>query len=905
MRGELSLLTEMLKEDDHQKKSKKRSGIKKRYNIKTKEDIETIRESLKMKIQAKAQRLRRYNKRSKQYNQNRLFNKDRKKFYRSLGKEEIKVENPPSKEEIEKFWSGILGEEKHHDENAQWITREEEKYAHVESQAWDPITKEEVHVAIRKSASWKSPGIDAIPNFWLKQLTATHNALTTAFNKAIENPEDLPEWFTTARTFLLPKSDETDKPKNYRPIACLPTLYKVLTSIISERSYKHILANDVLTEEQKGCARNSYGCKDQLLLNKAILEDCKRKKKNLSVAWIDYRKAYDSVPHSWILKTLSIYKFNNKLINFMEKSMKSWNTTMYLNHVQGIITTEKISIKQGIFQGDSLSPLLFCLALVPLTSEINASGYGYKMNRNSVPISNLFYMDDLKLYASNDDQQQGELRIVKQFSDDIKMSFGLDKCAKASFKKGKLISTGNIELDRETTINELDQDRGYKYLGVDESDGIQHTKMKEKIRKEYYRRVRLIVRSELNGRNKIEAINSLAIPTVQYSFGIIDWKYSELKKLDSKTRKILTMHGMLHPKSDVDRIYIPRKEAGRGLIEIETAFKVAIVGLNHYLENKSTLSSNMIIMHEKTKAKNSISKIAKNIEKEMADLNFAPKPDKPTAENAKALKQEMKKELVKKKNNRWISKPLHGKYPSLIGEPHVDLPNTNNWLRSDIKGETEGLLIAAQDQALYTRNYQKHIVGKEIDSRCRMCYKQSETIDHITSGCEVLAKSDYIERHNKAAAYVHWNICNDLGIKTSDKWYEHQPGTVTNTETHTVLWDMAVHTDRHVGANRPDIIIKDKVNSTCKLIDMTVPCDKNVSIKEMEKKSKYQDLEIEIQRMWKMKTKVIPIVIGALGTIRKGMEDNIRSVSENPNLQTVQKTCLLGTARILRKVLSI
>ena len=77
---------------------------------------------------------------------------------------------------------------------------------------------------------------------------------------------------------------------------------------------------------------------------------------------------------------------------------------------------------------------------------------------------------------------------------------------------------------------------------------------------------------------------------------------------------------------------------------------------------------------------------------------------------------------------------------------------------------------------------------------------------------------------------------------------------------------------------------------------MTVPCDKNVSIKEMEKKSKYKDIEIEIQRMWKMKTEVIPIVIGALGTIRKGMEDNIL---------TVQKTCLLGTARILRKVLSI
>ena len=100
-------------------------------------------------------------------------------------------------------------------------------------------------------------------------------------------------------------------------------------------------------------------------------------------------------------------------------------------------------------------------------------------------------------------------------------------------------------------------------------------------------------------------------------------------------------------------------------------------------------------------------------------------------------------------------------------------------------------------------------------------------------------------------------------------------------------------------------VIKDKVNSTCKLIDMTVPCDKNVSSKEIEKKSKYKDLEIEIQRMWKMKTEVIPIVVGELGTIKKGMENNIRNVSEAMNIKSLQKTCLLGIARILRKVLSI
>ena len=87
----------------------------------------------------------------------------------------------------------------------------------------------------------------------------------------------------------------------------------------------------------------------------------------------------------------------------------------------------------------------------------------------------------------------------------------------------------------------------------------------------------------------------------------------------------------------------------------------------------------------------------------------------------------------------------------------------------------------------------------------------------------------------------------------------------------TITWDIPVNTDRSITANRPDIIVKDSVNSTCKLIDVTVPSDRNIALKEIEKKSKYKDLELEIQRMWQMKSIVIPVVVGALGTIKKGM----------------------------------
>ena len=84
---------------------------------------------------------------------------------------------------------------------------------------------------------------------------------------------------------------------------------------------------------------------------------------------------------------------------------------------------------------------------------------------------------------------------------------------------------------------------------------------------------------------------------------------------------------------------------------------------------------------------------------------------------------------------------------------------------------------------------------------------------------------------------IHWSICRDHDIEITDKWYEHEPETVIHNKDNniTIMWDMPVNTDRTITANRPDIIVKDSVNSTCKLIDMTVPSDRNIALKETEK----------------------------------------------------------------------
>ena len=156
-----------------------------------------------------------------------------------------------------------------------------------------------------------------------------------------------------------------------------------------------------------------------------------------------------------------------------------------------------------------------------------------------------------------------------------------------------------------------------------------------------------------------------------------------------------------------------------------------------------------------------------------------------------------------------------------------------------MKGETEGLFVTAQDQEINTRNNQKVICGLQVASKCRMCLQHEKTVDQIVSGCEVLVKTEYISRHNNSAAYLHWSICKNHDIKITDKWYEHKLETVMHNKKKniTILWDMPVNTDRTITANRQDIIIKDLVNSTCKMIDMTVLSDKNIAMKETGRKA--------------------------------------------------------------------
>jgi hypothetical protein len=631
-------------------------------------------------------------------------------------------------------------------------------------------------------------------------------------------------------------------------------IWKTITGIISNKIYEHLEINHLIPDEQKGCIRNSNATKSQLIADKEIMDEAKTKKKNLSMCWIDFRKAYDMVPHKWIIETLKIYGVADNIITFITSSMQTWNVHLY--HDKSHICN--IPIRRGIFQGDSLSPLLFIITLFPLSHILRNSLSGYrKSNDPPKSINHLLYMDDIKLFARNAKELKLLISEVKRYSDQMKMSFGIEKCKIVHIKHGELDRTSDegYKINHDEIIKTLRQDQdAYKYLGILELTQIKHTEMKTQIRTEYVKRIKNILSSELSGRNKIISINTLAVPVVRYSAGIIKWTRHEIQELDRKTRKLLTIHRGFAMRADVDRLYAKRKDGGRGLLSIEEIVKVEEMRMKHESHVREETSNKM----EQT--------------------------------------------MRQKRKDEWVKKPMHGQYIRQL-EDNIDQSLTFRWLiKGNMSIESEGLITAAQDQAIQTRAI-SCIYHLSQNDKCRLCGTAPETPLHILAECTKLAQTDYLERHNQVGKYIHWRLLQIHGINREEiKWHLHTPDRVVENNSVKILWDFNIYTDKIITARRPDIVVINKTLKTGLIIDINCPNDRNACRNEKGKIIKYTDLKIELERIWNIHFDVVPIVIGCLGAIPRSLTKFIKKIGlDTQEIDSLQHITLYSSCHILRR----
>ena len=465
-----------------------------------------------------------------------------------------------------------------HKENAEWLHDLKEEIK-TERQNDVVITREKVEKVVNKMPNWKSPGPDLVQGFWLKRFTNLHERITMQLNECLRKGI-VPKWMSKGRTILIIKDPQKGSvPSNYRPITCLAMCWKLLTGILAGEIYSFMENQNALPEEQKGSRKGCRGCLDLLYIDKKIMKEVKQRKKNIAMCWLDYRKAYDLVPHSWLNECLSMFGVAENVKDLLINSMKEWST-MLTSCGEEI---GEVKFSRGIFQGDSLSPLMFVIAMIPLTLVLRKMKASYKFSSNGEQINHLMFMDDIKLYAKNESGLDALVQSVRVISNDIGMEFGVEKCAMLVIKRGKVVESNGIDLPNNETIKSIHEENGNKYLGVMEANQVLSGQMKERLRKEYKRRVKKILKSKLNGGNTITAINTWAVSMMRYAAPFVDWRKDELKEIDRETRKMMNMYRALHPRDSVARLYLPRKEGGRGLVAIEDCVEIAILGLENYV----------------------------------------------------------------------------------------------------------------------------------------------------------------------------------------------------------------------------------------------------------------------------------------------------------------------------------
>ena len=229
---------------------------------------------------------------------------------------------------------------------------------------------------------------------------------------------------------------------------------------------------------------------------------------------------------------------------------------------------------------------------------------------------------------------------------------------------------------------------------------------------------------------------------------------------------IMTMHKSLNPRDDVDRLYVSRKDGGRGLASIEDTADASIKRLED----------------DREKRERGLITTLRNDTDNTIDERMT---------------------ITRKKN--WEEKQLYGRFKRLIN--NISHHKTWTWLRKEnFKRETESLLMAAQNSAIRTNHMKARIDKTQQNSKCRLCGDRDENINHMINERSKLAQ-EYKARHDWVGKVIHWEMCKKFKFDHANKWYMHNPGPVLENDTHKLLWNFNIQTDHLISARRSDLII--------------------------------------------------------------------------------------------------
>ena len=327
------------------------------------------------------------------------------------------------------------------------------------------MSTSEVAAKLRSAAN-TAPGFDKVEYAHLKRIDPPAKILTPMFNRCIQAQDVLAIW-KQAVTVLIYKKGEASDISNFRPIALMSCIYKLLMGIIAKRLTRWSIEAGILSLEQK-CARPTEGCYEHTYILKSLVGQARRNKKKLSVAWLDIRNAFGSVPHATILSTLRHLGVPVELTSLIMNAYTGASTIF--KTPQG--DTCAIPIRAGVKQSCPLSPILFNLCIELIIWRVKAAAATLKSGNcfhYGSALSRFAYADDLAIAARSKDALQRLLDAASEADHIVGFQFRPDKCASLSLTSTKQRATFVTMEDftiQGNHITALAQEESYRYLGV-------------------------------------------------------------------------------------------------------------------------------------------------------------------------------------------------------------------------------------------------------------------------------------------------------------------------------------------------------------------------------------------------------------------------------------------------------
>lgn len=919
--------------------------IRERFNIKT-----------TCKMQARVEQLRQQLKILNNRIHTRKSEDARKRTRFASVKQQMRGEYTCTRSELDskenlRYWTGICGKMQPYKPNqltVDWLAKVKND---VQPQRISADEMPRWKGALAKARPWKATGPDRVPNYLWKQIAFARDKLFEWICKIKSSKVNVPKWMPKGRTVLLYKAGDPKNPANYRPIACLNTCYKLTTGMIMRWIGEHLEQYNVLPREQIALVKKCWGCVHASVIDQSITADAMSRNKRLSMAWIDFAKAFDTTSQAWLRSILKTLKINTFVRGFLIRAMSKWSVSFETKNGKNIAISEPLKIKRGVLQGDCLSPLLFCLQTAVISYALNKNVEPYSLTvreneaeRSQLSLTHQAYVDDIKIFTTSEEEVKIAITTVKKVAKAIGLKMNPSKCATVHL---------NQSLDHAETVEDipvLGIEDVYKYLGLKQNVQCSEIKAWDEVVTKVLNKENVIWdrNRNLTMRQKISLHNICVAPIVRYFGSVIivggrGQKYSATLKrardLDQQIVNIMVASKAKNKAANTERLYISKANLGYGLKSFEDClidammYNYIYINLNENLNASKSVFATMAGRQKRCIFKDVEAILTHDIfEGVSRKIKFAEGTvfidgkeygsPTPAARHLCKLLNECRQNyrMAKWKANKMSADIV------LRHDNNVDHKLSSLWIS---EGSMSALNfrngIAVQEGIITTR----WILNKSnylVTPMCRWCNAAVETAEHVASSCPHFRATLIKRRHDSVAKHLYQALCTKYKLKTIH--YTQEIPSVQENESCKILWDVPMTVRRELRCNRPDIVLVDREKKQILIIEVAVTWRTRLVKMHDYKFCKYalnsmavegdngewtipshidRNLRGELEELNPgYSVKVLPIIIGACGeTMSKTYQiiDSFDLPGKNAAMRLltrIQRSAVIGTSLVAR-----